>query len=127
MVLARGGQVAIWAGLIFLLSSFSNPPGQTGQEWWSQLGHFSEYLVLGLLLARLAAVARPEWAPVPVMLGAWLAASLYGMSDEWHQSFVPGRDANWLDVWTDSAGAAAGALGWRCGARALTVLRRRPA
>ncbi len=29
----------------------------------------------------------------------------YGMTDEWHQSFVPGRDADWMDLGADTMGA----------------------
>ena len=29
----------------------------------------------------------------------------YGMTDEWHQSFVPGRDADWMDLVADTMGA----------------------
>ena len=31
---------------------------------------------------------------------------LYGVSDEWHQSFVPGRTAEWGDVRANAIGAA---------------------
>ncbi len=53
-------------------------------------------------------------------LGAWLRvsivraiaaiaiASAYGVFDEWHQSFVPGRYASLTDVVLDVAGAALG-------------------
>ena len=36
----------------------------------------------------------------------WLFALLYAMTDEFHQSFVIGRNASWLDVGIDSIGAA---------------------
>ncbi len=50
---------------------------------------------------KLLCVARPaRWALV--------IAVIYGLSDEFHQSFVPGRNADLLDVITDAAGAAAG-------------------
>lgn len=35
-------------------------------------------------------------------------ASLYGIFDEWHQSFVPGRFASFTDVALDCAGALLG-------------------
>ncbi|MBF0281656.1 MAG: VanZ family protein [Zetaproteobacteria bacterium] len=41
-----------------------------------------------------------------MLLGvAWLFCLLYGLSDEWHQSFVPGRDADIWDWVADSTGA----------------------
>jgi VanZ family protein len=43
--------------------------------------------------------------------GYWLPAVitiLYGISDEYHQSFIPSRDASVLDVGTDALGALAG-------------------
>ena len=37
---------------------------------------------------------------------AWLIALLYAITDEFHQSFVPGRNAWWVDVALDSTAAA---------------------
>lgn len=40
----------------------------------------------------------------------------FSITDEWHQSFVPGREASWLDVAADGAGAslaAAGIAAWQ--------------
>lgn len=42
---------------------------------------------------------------------AWLLAFLYAISDEFHQSFVVGRHASWIDVVIDGTGAAI-ALFW---------------
>lgn len=36
---------------------------------------------------------------------AWAFATLYGMTDEWHQLYVPGRSGTIRDVIIDSTGA----------------------
>lgn len=43
---------------------------------------------------------------------AWGLAVLYALSDEWHQTFVPGRNGNLLDVAVDSLGATAALFAW---------------
>jgi VanZ family protein len=45
---------------------------------------------------------------------AILLASLYGVSDEVHQAFVPFRESSWLDWLADTVGAALGvtAMHW---------------
>ena len=97
-----------WAGLIFALSTMSEPPGARGGEWRSQAGHLSFYAVLGWLMVRFA-VERWQAAPrVLIVACCWALAVLYGVSDEWHQSFVPGREPALLDVVFDAAGAAFG-------------------
>ena len=50
---------------------------------------------------------RPRVAALP---WAWLLATLYAATDEWHQSFVEARGPALLDVGIDSAGALTGAL-----------------
>jgi VanZ family protein len=35
----------------------------------------------------------------------WLFTTIYALSDEWHQSFVPGRESSYKDVLLDSFGA----------------------
>ncbi len=46
--------------------------------------------------------------PSAPAIGACSIASLYGIFDEWHQSFVPGRFASLTDVTLDCAGALLG-------------------
>lgn len=97
-----------WAAFIFVLSSFPNPPGPRGPEWQSYAAHTVEYAVFAFLAMRLLAVAWPAVPGYRLALAAWLLALLYGLSDELHQAFVPGRDASLLDVAFDALGAAIG-------------------
>jgi VanZ family protein len=101
-------QAVVWAGVIFLFSSFSNPPGASGHEWQSDIAHTVEYAVLGLLVWRALEMTggrRKQWV---LAIVAWGVCILYGASDEFHQSFVANRDANVMDVGFDALGAAIG-------------------
>ena len=76
-----------------------------------KLGHVTEYAILAILLWR--AVYRGMNLKVKMSILAasvWLAATLVAASDEFHQSFVPSRDAAWGDVLVDSGGAIFGLL-----------------
>jgi len=97
-----------WAGVIFLLSSFPNPPGPRGPEWQSYVAHTIEYAVFGFLAVRLFSALRPGAPFSRVAAAAWACAALYGISDEFHQSFVANRHASALDVAFDALGAAIG-------------------
>ena len=55
--------------------------------------------------------ARPLAARA--MLWAVVAASIYGVTDEVHQLFVPLRDSSWQDWFADTIGAAIGAAAAR--------------
>ena len=72
--------------------------------------HFSVYLRLALLTARLLA---DETKGVPlsmIRLRAIIFSSLYALSDEIHQAFFPERDASVADLAADMAGCIAGAV-----------------
>lgn len=73
------------------------------------VAHGVAYAVLGGLYVRALAAGRlPEmrWSLVPL---AGLFGALYGLSDEFHQSFIPGRHASVSDLIADTVGALAGA------------------
>jgi VanZ family protein len=101
--------VALYAGLVFWLSSQSRPLAFLPDAIWSydKLLHAIEYAVLGLLLAR--ALRASGLSPARTFLGALLLCSLYGASDELHQSFVPNRTCDPRDWAADTVGAALGA------------------
>lgn len=81
--------------------------------------HLTEYAILALLLwwawrASAAPGARAwswQWA-----WKIWLVVVLYAAGDEFHQWFVPDRQASGWDVLIDASGAAAALLGlWALG------------
>jgi len=77
--------------------------------------HLTEYAVLALLFWR--AVRKPvKKDPRPwswrLAGTAILFVALYASSDEWHQTFVPGRDGCVRDVFIDTTGAVIGMLIW---------------
>jgi len=97
--------VVAWAGLIFALSSV--PDLGTGLGGWDlalrKLAHAAEYAVLGALLLRALGMTWPAIA----------VGVLYGVSDEVHQAFVPGRMGSPLDVAIDAVGVCCGVLLWQ--------------
>ena len=96
-----------WMGIIFYLSSCPSLPGPP-DPWMDLLlkkgGHFCVYGVLAFLWWRvLSRGRRRAWTP---LLGALVLTTLYGISDEYHQSLVPGRQPRVVDVVIDAWGAA---------------------
>jgi hypothetical protein len=91
-----------WMGLVFVLSSGRRdflPPGWSG-SFVGNAGHAAIFGLLALLAARAAGSGpRASWAGFAI-------AVLYGATDEWHQSHVPGRTASLADWVTDVIGAA---------------------
>lgn len=94
--------------VIFAGSSISKLPDIPG-GFSDKTAHASEFAVLGLLMAR--ALAGPRWLSIPfrVVLVAVVLVALYGVADEFHQLFVPGRDFDPRDMMADALGASASA------------------
>lgn len=89
-------------------STLPKPPGFTA-EVWSVLGHLGMFGLLGLTIwwalgmnSRLWDRDRTWWA-----IGI---ATAYGALDEFHQSFVAGRDSSLFDLAVDFTGAALAVL-----------------
>lgn len=68
--------------------------------------HFTVYLILGILTSQALLVSG--MSRKQQLIYAFLISVLYAASDEFHQSFVPGRGPSIRDVAIDSAGAAVG-------------------
>ena len=108
----RWGPAVLWAAMIFGLSSMSSLPPPPG-GLTDKHAHFVTYGVLAALVVwglTDRAPARTTWAAAAAAVAL---AALYGASDEWHQSFVPGREVSALDLAADTAGAAIAAVALR--------------
>jgi VanZ family protein len=105
--------VVAYMAALFFVSSLSTIPGPPA-GFTDKHEHFFFYGILGALTLR--ALAKGEWRRVTfaVVLGATAISSAYGVSDEFHQRFVPGREYEVLDMTADAIGsaAAAGLLWW---------------
>lgn len=95
----------LWMGVIFAFSAI--PGGSMPAGNYGGIGHFSGYLVLGALYFVALSKGRTGWQAVALAVAL---ASLYGVTDEFHQYFVPGRVPDPMDWAVDTAGALTGAL-----------------
>ena len=96
-------------GAIFFLSSRSQLPNMDGgRDIQSLAGHFVAYAALGASLAVLFRALG--WGAMRALFAAIVLATLYGITDELHQSFVPNRQTDVKDVLVDFLGACAGGL-----------------
>lgn len=102
-----------WMLLIFLLSSQSTLPTDRFFSGADLLAHATVYGILCMFLA--LSFVPPQvmtWKQVNFLT---ILVTAYGVSDEFHQSFVPGRDASTWDVLADGLGGflVASAMHWR--------------
>ena len=111
--------VLLWMGVIFVTSSRSSLPfvlNKTVDFATKKAGHVTEYGVLAFLLWR--AISRERgWPAWPSFGGAFGLSLLYAVSDEFHQTLVPGRAGRLTDVGFDALGVllALGLIWWFSG------------
>jgi VanZ family protein len=107
----------LYAGMIFYMSSQSHPeeqlPSFVLKDVSDKVLHAVEYAGLAVLCYRAFRWAAGPSVARQALVLAIITASIYGITDEVHQFFVPFRESSWLDWLADTAGAAVGALSWR--------------
>jgi len=96
---------------IFLQSCYAIPDVLPQWPFQDKMLHAAVYGLLGALWARSFNTLK-SWQGRPWRLFAASVAltTLYGLSDEWHQSFVAARTADGADLLADFIGGATG--GW---------------
>jgi VanZ family protein len=93
---------------IWMLSSQSTLPQPKGILGWDKFQHLAAYGVLAAAIGLW--VSSRQWKSRGLLWFALVAAiaSIYGVTDEIHQSFVPGRNCNVWDWIADTLGALLG-------------------
>lgn len=115
-ILLRWGPAVAVMLVIFLLSATpSNElPNFGGVDTLIKKGaHMLGYALL--MLCFLRALSRTTGSgklPVGIMALSVALVVVYAMSDEFHQSFVPGRNSRWTDVGIDTIGGMAAMVLW---------------
>ena len=101
---AKWAAALAWAAAIFALSSSPTLPKGPEIPGLDKIMHAGAYAILAWLLFRALfagnAAARARAWPLAVLL-----AFLYGIGDEMHQAFVPGRSTDMLDALANLLGA----------------------
>ncbi len=108
---AQSGWITQVLSKIFLSADPSREEMAKLESVLRTLGHFSEFMFLGLVTAILISFLiqcdPKKWYGYAC---GWIFCIIYALTDEWHQMFVPGRAAEWKDVLTDSFGSLTGIL-----------------
>jgi VanZ family protein len=113
------GPVIAYMAMLFGFSSLSTLPSPPADFSFYDV-HVAAYAGLGAVTARATGKGLRDvsWRAV---LAAVVISSLYGVSDEYHQLFVPGRSFDVLDMVADIIGSIVGASA----VGAWSIIRRR--
>lgn len=110
---ASWAPVLLWMGVIFWFSAQPSLPGlpdPTADHFLKKGGHAVGYAILAVLTARAARSGRPLSLRHAVL--ATLIAAAYAVTDEFHQSLVPGRTPSAYDWSVDIGGAVIGLVAY---------------
>ncbi|MFH1154121.1 MAG: VanZ family protein [Pseudomonadota bacterium] len=99
-----------YCALIFWQSSYAVPMDMPSIPYLDKLLHAGGYALLGLLSARALKSDFPGLSSGRLLFWAILVSTLFGIFDEFHQSFVSSRTADAFDALFDALGSAAGAI-----------------
>jgi len=106
--LAHWGPVIVYAAAIFTQSGHSGPD-LPAIPFADKVAHAAIYALLCVLVYRAMRNHRLGRHPIRCAVVSIVLTALYGLSDEWHQSMVPERQAEALDALANLAGAIGGA------------------
>ncbi len=97
----------LYAAMIFVLSSYSQPPGaeegRAAIPYFSYLAHIGLYFGLAFFVYH-TLDNYPDELSVNIYFLTFVITVLYGISDEIHQYFVPYRHFLVIDIFFDAVG-----------------------
>ena len=93
-----------YAILIFYISSIPGKDIPALFKFQDVVFHIMEYAVFAFMLSRAFKAYFPQLNFPRRLYWVFLISIVYAASDEWHQSFVPGRCAAITDVISDGIG-----------------------
>jgi VanZ family protein len=102
------GPVVLYMGIIFYMSS--QPEVTIPAALTDKSSHSLAYTFLGVLIVRARAGGLPARITARDAFVAVLLTTAYGVSDEIHQMYVPGRSADVYDLYADAIGGGIGAF-----------------
>ncbi len=100
----------VYAGLIFYLSSLSKPLPEVGIPFFDKFTHILEYGFFGFLASRAFKNSPKKRFFENFRILAILVSIIYGISDEFHQGFISGRESSVFDMLADGIGGILGAF-----------------
>jgi VanZ family protein len=95
--------VLIWAGFIFWLSSIPNLKSGLEQDFiLRKIAHILEYAILTFLFLR--ALTKENLSIGKIVISSIVFSLFYALTDEYHQTFIFGREGSLGDVGINSIG-----------------------
>jgi VanZ family protein len=89
---------------------------------FDKLAHMISYGVLAMAVFFAWSEQQKNSKSRVVMLATWMFCLLYGISDEFHQSFIPGRTVSVYDLLADGVGAAMACAFWAKYRKRITII-----
>jgi len=102
--------VILYCLLIFIQSSYPATDSLPSIPHMDKLAHAGAYALLAYLLFRVFQLTRIRKSAVLLVILSALSSSVYGISDEIHQYFVPSRMADIADMAANTVGSFMGAI-----------------
>jgi VanZ family protein len=100
-------------GAIFYFSSIAGSDIPSLFAFQDILFHLVIYAILAYFFSRAFKNSYLNFNPLKIIYITVIFGVIYGMTDEWHQTFVAGRYASGLDLFIDGLGSFIGSLIYR--------------